>query len=162
MPDFAQPLREHLIRALEWEEAHVEFRKAIEGIPAERRGDRPAGFDHSPWELVEHMRRAQKDLLEFAINAAYSHTLTWPDDYWPTDRLPADAAWNASVAAFEADRAKLQQLVRDASVDLFALVPTGKDRQTYLRSILLVLDHNAYHLGQLIAVRRALGIWTSS
>jgi hypothetical protein len=162
MTDFALPVREHLIRALEWEEAHVGFRKAIEGIPAARRGDRPAGFDHSPWELLEHMRLAQKDLLEFGVNPAYKHTLTWPDDYWPTDRMPSDAAWNASVAAFEADRTKLQQLVRDASLDLFTLVPTGKGLQTYLRTILLVLDHNAYHLGQLIAVRRALGIWKSS
>jgi len=162
MTNIPTPLREHLIRALEWEDAHVDFRKAIEGIPAERRGERPAGFDHSPWDLLEHMRRAQQDLLEFCVNAGYSHTLTWPDDYWPADRSPSDAAWNASIAAFEADRATLQQLVRDPSLDLFALVPTGEGRQTYLRAILVVLDHNAYHLGQLIAVRRALQIWKSS
>ena len=162
MTDLARPLRDHLIRALEWEEAHTGFRNAIEGIPPDRRGDRAAGFAHSPWELLEHIRLAQNDLLEFCLNPAYSHTRTWPDDYWPTDRVPSDAAWDASVVAVEADRARLQQLVRDGSLDLFTLVPTGKERQTYLRAILLVLDHNAYHLGQLIAVRRALGIWKSS
>ncbi len=159
MTDPSHPLREHLIRALDWEEAHVAFDKAIEGIPAARRGDRPAGFGHSLWQLLEHMRLAQKDLLEFCVNPRYSHTLNWPDDYWPRDPTPSDAEWNASIADFKADRAKLQGLAGDGSLDLFALVPTGKARQTYLRAILLVIDHNAYHLGQLIAVRSALGIW---
>jgi hypothetical protein len=159
MMDPSGLLRDHLVRALQWEEAHVGFAKATDGIPTAVRGSRPPGFDHSAWDLLEHMRLAQNDLVEFCINPAYVHARTWPDDYWPSDPSPSDAEWTASVAGFAADRAKLQQLVHDGSVDLFALVPTGSGRQTYLRAILLVLDHNAYHLGQLITVRRALGAW---
>jgi len=160
MPAATDPLRTHLIRALEWEEAHVAFDRAIEGLPADSRGRRPAGFDHSPWQLLEHMRRAQKDLLDFCANPRYEHTLAWPDDYWPPpSAVPDQTAWEASVADFKSDRRRLIQLVRDPSIDLFATVPTGRGHQTYLRAILLVVDHNAYHLGQLVAVRRALGVW---
>ena len=155
----SDPIREHLARALDWDEAHVSFDKAIDGIPADRRGAQPAGFEHSPWQLLEHLRLAQKDLLDFAVNPAYVHALNWPDDYWPKDPVPSADAWNRSIADFKADREKLKQLVRRPEVDLSALVPTGQGPQTYLRAILLVMDHNAYHLGQLVAVRRALGIW---
>jgi uncharacterized damage-inducible protein DinB len=162
MTDSLLPLRDHLVRALDWEEAHAGLDKAIDGIPPERRGDRAAGFAHSPWELLEHMRFAQNDLLDFCVNPAYKHSRKWPDDYWPRDPTPTETAWTASIAALKADRARLQQLARNTSLDLFALVPTGKGQQTYLRALLLVIDHNAYHVGQLIAVRRALGIWKSS
>jgi len=156
MPD---PLRAQLARLLDWEEAHVGFAKAVEGIAAEHRGSRPVGFEHSPWQLLEHMRLAQKDLLAFCVDAQYVHTLEWPGDYWPRNAAPPDKAWDASIADFKADREKLKALAADARVDLFSLVPTGKGSQTYLRAILLVADHNAYHLGQLVAVRRAIGIW---
>jgi hypothetical protein len=155
----AENFRDHLSRALEWEEAHAGFDKAVAAVPPESRGLRPRGFEHSPWDLLEHLRRAQNDLLEFCAKADYKHTLTWPDDYWPADRVPSEQAWNASVDGYRKDRAALQALVRDTSVDLSSLVPTGTGNQTYLRAILLVIDHNAYHVGQLIAVRRALGIW---
>ena len=106
------------------------------------------------------MRLAQKDILDFCMNARYVHALKWPDDYWPKDPAPPSAkAWSNSIADFKADRERLKKLAGDASVDLEALVPTGKGRQTYLRAILLVVDHNAYHLGQLVAVRRALDVW---
>ena len=154
------PLRAQLDRLLDWEEAHVGFEKAFDGVAAEKRGVRPAGFEHSLWQLLEHLRLAQKDLLEFCVNANYVHSMKWPDDYWPKDPAPAEAtAWNRGIEDFKEDREKLKQLVRDTSVDLFSTVPTGKDRQTYLRAILLVVDHNGYHLGQVIAVRRALGVW---
>ena len=154
------PLRAHLVRALDWEEAHVGFDKAVEGIPADRRGSHAAGFEHTPWQLVEHLRLAQKDLLDFCVNPSYVHTLKWPDDYWPQNGAPPDdAAWNESIADFKADREKLKELVRNTGLDLSALVPTGKPRQTYLRAVLLVIDHAAYHVGQLVAVRRALGVW---
>jgi uncharacterized damage-inducible protein DinB len=154
------PLRAHLIRALDWEEAHVSFEKAIEGIPADRRGSPVAGFEHTLWQLLEHMRVAQKDLLEFCVDAKYVHTRKWPDDYWPQQPAPpGESAWNDSVADFRADRDRLKELIRSRGLDLYATVPTGKDKQTYLRAILLVVDHNAYHLGQLVAVRRALGVW---
>ena len=148
------------MRLLDWEEAHVGFDKAVDGIPADRRGSHAAGFEHTPWQLLEHMRVAQKDLLDFCINSQYVHALRWPEDYWPQSPAPpAAAAWNESIADFKADREKLKQRVREAHVDLFAAVPTGKAQQTFLRTILLVADHNAYHIGQLVAVRRALGIW---
>jgi uncharacterized damage-inducible protein DinB len=151
-------LREHLVRLLDWEDAHVGFDKAIEDIPADRRGARPAGFEHSPWQLLEHMRLAQEDILDFCLNERYEHTLKWPDDYWPDPAPPREPAWARSVASFSGSREKLKALARDVE-DLTAAVPTGKAHQTYLRAILLAADHTAYHVGQLVAVRRALGIW---
>ena len=154
------PLRSQLARFLDWDEAHVGFDKAVDGIPADQRGSRVAGFEHTPWQLLEHLRVAQKDLLDFCVNSEYVHALKWPEDYWPQSPAPPGAtAWNESVAEFKADRETLKRLVRDTGVDLFATVPMGKGQQTYLRAILLVADHNAYHLGQLVALRRALGIW---
>jgi uncharacterized damage-inducible protein DinB len=154
----SDPLREQLARILDWEEAHVGFDKAVDGIPPDRRGARVAGFEHSPWQLVEHMRIAQEDILDFCVNANYQHDMKWPDDYWPKDASPDEAAWKRSLAAFAQSRDALKQLARQVK-DLTAPVPTGKSNQTYLRAILLVADHSAYHVGQLVAVRRALGIW---
>src|SRR5688500_17329681 len=106
----ADPLREHLVRLLDWEEAHAGFEKAVGDMPAELRGMRPAVFEHSSWQLLEHLRLAQKDLLDFCVNARYEHTLTFPDDYWPrTPEPPSPDAWDASVADFIADREKLKQ-----------------------------------------------------
>ena len=150
--------RDYLVRVLDWEEAHVGFDKAIDGIPADKRGARAAGFEHSPWQLVEHIRLAQDDILDFCVNPKYHHNLKWPDDYWPAAAPPHDKAWNDSIASFTRSREQMKALARDVD-DLTANVPTGKDNQTYLRAILLVADHTAYHLGQLVAVRRALGIW---
>ena len=158
--DTSDPLRTQLIRLLDWEEAHVGFDKAVQGIPAGQRGALAAGFAHTPWQLLEHLRLAQKDLLDFCVNAQYAHALRWPGDYWPAAPAPPDAAaWKASIDDFRKDRELLKRLVRDPRVDLFALVPKGKRQQTYLRTILVVVDHNAYHVGQLVAVRRALGAW---
>lgn len=151
-------LRDHLARLLDWEDAHVGFDKAIDGIPADKRATRPVGFEHSPWQLLEHMRLAQDDILDFAVNANYQHNLTWPDDYWPQAEPAGDTAWNESVAAYLRGRDQLKALARDVD-DLTAAVPTGKDGQTYLRAILLAADHAAYHVGQLVAVRKALNIW---
>lgn len=152
-------IRDHLVRVLDWEDAHVGFDKAIAGIPARARGGRPPGFEHSPWQLLEHIRIAQKDILDFCLNAAYRHTMAWPGDYWPqTPAPPDDAAWTHAVAACTRDRERLQQLARETD-DLTASVPTGTPDQTYLRAILLAADHAAYHVGQIVAVRRALGVW---
>lgn len=155
-----QPLREQLVRILDWEEAHVGFDKALDGLAAEKRGARAAGFEHSVWQLLEHIRLAQADILDFCLNDAYVHNMKWPDDYWPAQPAPAStAAWDEAIAAVRHDREQFKKLAREAK-DLYALVPKGKGHQTYLRALLLVADHNSYHLGQIVAVRRALGAWT--
>ena len=152
-------LREHLVRVLDWGEAHVDFDKGVENVPADKRGARAAGFEHSLWQLLEHMRLAQEDILDFCVNPKYVHTRHWPDDYWPKNPAPPDAkAWDGSIALFIRDRDRMKQVARETP-DLYASVPTGNEKQTYLRAVLLVTDHNAYHLGQILAVRRALGIW---
>jgi uncharacterized damage-inducible protein DinB len=151
-------IRDHLARALSWEEARVNFAKAVAGVPADKRGARPPGFEHSIWQLVEHIRLAQNDILDFCVNPAYEHTMKWPDDYWPSAEPQGAKVWDESLAAYARDLEALTRLARDTP-DLTALVPTGKGAQTYLRAILLVLDHTSYHVGQLLEVRRALGIW---
>ncbi|HLG56385.1 MAG TPA: DinB family protein [Vicinamibacterales bacterium] len=159
MRDSSDAIRDHLVRVLDWEEAHVGFDKAVDGIPPDKRGARAAGFEHSPWQLLEHLRIAQEDILDFCVNANYEHVMKWPDDYWPKNPAPPDAtAWTDSIAAYTRSREALKRLARDVE-DVTATVPTGKDKQTYLRAILLVADHAAYHVGQLVAVRRALGVW---
>ena len=151
--------RDHLVRLLDWEDAHVGFDKTVEGIAPQHRGARPAGFEHSPWQLLEHLRLAQEDILDFCVNPSYEHTMKWPDDYWPDDPAPpGDQAWAESIAGFVRSRDALKKLAREVP-DLAATVPTGKGSQTYLRAILLAADHVAYHVGQLVAVRKALGLW---
>jgi uncharacterized damage-inducible protein DinB len=153
-------LRTHLRKLLDWEGAHVSFDTAVDGIPPASRGVAPNGLPHSLWQLVEHIRRAQRDILEFCRNPQYEEP-SW-SDYWPpTAAPPSEAAWEESLANFRRDREELKQLAADTSVDLFEGIPHGTG-QTYLRELLLVADHNAYHVGQLVAVRRGLGIWTSS
>ena len=154
-------LRAQLRRLLDWQDAHAGFDAAVEGVPARLRGVRPEGSPHSPWELLEHLRLTQEDILDFCRNPAYAER-TWPDDYWPRGAAPpTPEAWEESVAGFRRDRAALQQLAADPSIDLFATIPHGTG-QTYLRELLLVADHNAYHLGQLVQVRRQLGAWKAS
>ena len=159
MNGLTRAYRDHLERVLDWEDAHVGFDKAVDGIPPDKRGARPAGFEHSAWQLLEHIRIVQEDILDFCVNPAYEHTMEWPDDYWRTDPAPpSQTAWTDSIASYARSREDLKRLARDAD-DLTATVPTGKGNQTYLRAILLAADHAAYHVGQLVAVRRALGIW---
>jgi len=156
--DQDEPLREHLRKLLAWEDAHVDFEGAVEAIAPERRGEAPAGIPFSPWQLLEHLRITQHDILDFCRNAQYRER-AWPKEYWPDSPTPPGASsWDESVAQYRRDREGLKALAADRSVDLFATIPHGNG-QTYLREILLVADHNAYHVGQLILVRRALGIW---
>jgi uncharacterized damage-inducible protein DinB len=126
------------------------------------RGTRPPGLPHSIWELVEHIRMAQNDILDFCVNENY-HEKSWPDDYWPPSPSPAsDAAWENSLGAVREDLRALKELAADSSIDLAARIPHGTSRkQTYLRELLLVADHTAYHVGQIVFVRQALGIWKS-
>jgi hypothetical protein len=151
-------LREHLVSLLKGGSAHLDFEAAIEGLPAEARGGRPAGLPHTPWRLLEHMRIAQWDILEFSRNPAHVSP-AWPAGYWPEGDAPPDtAAWDRSVAAFRADLKAMQALVADPANDLFAPFAHGQG-QTLLREALLLADHNAYHLGQFVTVRRLLGAW---
>jgi hypothetical protein len=154
----SEVLRKQLARALDWEDAHVGFDGAVKGLPAGLRGRRPKGLPHSPWELLEHLRLVQWDLLDFCVNSDYAER-RFPDDYWPkTVRPPRARSWNESIAAFRANRKALQALVLDQKIDLFARIPHGEG-QTYLREILLVIDHGAYHVGQLVMARKLLGAW---
>ena len=151
-------LRTQLVRLLDWEDAHVGFDAAVEGLPPPLRGVRPEGFPHSAWQLLEHIRLAQRDILEFCTDSAYRER-AWPDDYWPAaPEPPTPEAWDESVAGLVRDRELLGQLAADPDLDLFARVPHGSG-QSYLREILLVADHGAYHVGQLVALRRMLGAW---
>lgn len=145
-------------KALAWHDAHVDFDQAVDGLGAELRGERPPGMPHSVWEIVEHMRIAQRDILDFCRSPDYVE-MKWPDDYWPrTPAPPSTTAWNASITAFHHDLQALQDLAADPDVDLFAAIPHGSG-QTYLRELILVIDHNAYHLGELLAIRRMLNAW---
>ncbi len=151
-------LRDHLLWLLRGGNAHVEFDRALAGLPAKLRGVKPAGLPYSPWQLLEHMRISQWDILEFSRNPKHVSP-KWPEGYWPKIPAPPDAsAWTRSLAAFRADSRAMQRLVADPSTDLYARIPHGEG-QTVFREALLVADHNAYHLGQLIVVRRLLGAW---
>jgi hypothetical protein len=151
-------LRQHLLELLKGESAHASFQDAIQDFPAELRGKRPKGAPHSPWELLEHMRIAQWDILEFSRNPGYK-SLKWPEGYWPESPEPPDEkAWDRSVHAFCQELQTMCALVADDATDLYARIPHG-DGQTLLREALLVADHNAYHLGQLVLLRRTLGAW---
>jgi hypothetical protein len=153
-------MREQLAASLDWGEAHADFDKAVEGLAPELRGRRVAGLPHSPWEILEHLRIAQHDMLDFTRNPNYVE-MRWPADYWPASADPPDvAAWDTSVAAFRRDRAALQTIAVDRAIDLESRIPHGTG-QTYGREILLVLDHNAYHVGELVVVRRLLGAWSA-
>ena len=151
-------IRQHISRLLAWEEAHAGFDSAVDGIPVSARGAKPDRLPYSPWQLLEHLRRTQHDILDFCRNPHYEE-LKWPDDYWPEAAAPSsDAAWDDSIAEFRKDREALQQMATDPGVELTAAIPHGTG-QTYLRELLLVADHSAYHVGELIIVRRLLGIW---
>jgi len=155
-----QALRERLVDFLDGEHAHVGFERviaAIEAGPAELRGRRPAGFSHSPWELLEHLRIAQKDILEFSRDPDWVSP-AWPEGYWPGEAAPAPGAWEASVEAFCNDLEAMKELVCDPERDLFEAFPWG-DGQTLLREAMLLADHNAYHVGQLVDAARLLGAW---
>jgi uncharacterized damage-inducible protein DinB len=157
--DNDKALRAQLVKLLDFEEAHVGFDRAVKGIPARLRGKVPAGGEHSLWQLLEHLRIAQADIIEFCRTAKYTEK-KWPDDYWPASPAPRSAAaWAKSIADYRRERKAFQRLAANPKIDLLAAIPHGTG-QTYLREILLAADHAAYHIGQIIAVRRQLGIWT--
>ena len=153
-----EPLRHQLSKFTDFGDAHATADAAIADLEHELQGTRPTGLPHSPWELLEHLRITQHDILDFCRNPKYEE-LKWPDEYWPTSVAPPSAgAWKKSVASFRSDRDALRALATDAKIDLFAKIPHG-DGQTYLRELLLAQDHVSYHVGQLVLVRQLLGAW---
>jgi uncharacterized damage-inducible protein DinB len=154
----SDPRREQLAELLAWRGAHADYPAAVRGFAPRLRSVVPDGWAHSAWQLVEHIRLAQADILEFCVSRRYKEK-SWPEGYWPRSPRPSNAgAWAASISAYRRDLRALQQLARNQRIDLMAPVPNG-DGQTYFRELLLVADHTAYHVGQLVALRRQLGNW---
>jgi hypothetical protein len=152
------PLREQLVFLLRGGGAHVDFEAAVKGIPVELRGKRPPRSPHSCWELIEHMRIAQWDILEFTRDSNHESP-KWPEGYWPESPAPPDTrAWQKSLRVFREDLEAMCQLIADPGTDLMARIPHGEG-QTPLREALLLADHNSYHMGQLVLVRKLLGAW---
>jgi DinB superfamily len=153
-------LRTHVLEVLRGGHAHATFDDAVADFPPELRGVAPARSPHSAWQLLEHIRLGQRDILEFSRNTDGKYeSPEWPEGYWPASSAPPHAkAWDASVAAVRKDRGELEDMVADPSVDLLMPFSWG-DGQTLLREALLVADHTAYHVGQLVLVRLLLGAW---
>jgi hypothetical protein len=153
-----QLLRQQLAKLIDWNEAHADLSAAVHDFPAKLRGQAPEGLRHSAWQLLEHVRIALWDILEFSRDAQHKSP-KWPEGYWPeTAAPPSDKAWDESVKAILKAQVEFRKLVQDPSHDLFKPLPHGEG-QTLLREVLLAADHGAYHLGQLVLVRRALGAW---
>ena len=153
-------LREHLLYLLRGGGAHVHFDDAFGDLTAEETGRSVEGVPYTVWQVLEHMRIAQWDILEFSRNPAY-RSPKWPEEYWPQRPAPAHAReWEQSVKSFRDDSAAMEALVADPSTDLFARIPHATG-QTILREALLIADHNAYHLGQVVLIRKLLGSWPS-
>ncbi|HEX3555305.1 MAG TPA: DinB family protein [Thermoanaerobaculia bacterium] len=156
--DKGQSLRDHLVKLLRGRGAHLDLDQAIGELPKELRGAKAPGLPHTVWQLLEHLRIAQWDILEFSRNEDHVSP-AWPEGYWPdTAAPPDDAAWDQCVESLHRDLKAMEDLVADPKTDLYAKIPWG-DGQTILREALLVADHNAYHLGQVVSVRQALGAW---
>lgn len=148
-------LRAQLAVAMSGREAHIDFESALKDFPVKARGVKPAGAPHTAWQLLEHLRIAQHDILEFSRNPQYQSP-KWPEGYWPESEAPPDTeAWDASVAAFEKDARELDKLIADPKQDLFKAFAHG-DGQTLLREALLVSSHNSYHLGQLVFLKKSV------
>ena len=151
-------LRQHVLDLLRGGHAHVPFDAAVANLPSNLRGKKPKDAPYTAWQLLEHLRIAQWDILEFSRDPKHASP-AWPDGYWPkTEKPPSPAAWNNSIRRFRSDLIAMAKLVADKKSDLFARIPHG-DGQTLLREALLVADHNAYHIGQIVLLRRLLGDW---
>lgn len=154
-----QHIRQQLVNALGKRQAHQSFETVIENFPLARYNIKPPNTPYSFWHLLEHMRIAQADILDYIENPDYQY-LKFPDDYWPPADSQADAAaWQATIDSFLADRASLIAIVQDPARDLAAQIPHGQAGHTILREILVVAAHNAYHIGEFGSLRGTLGLW---
>lgn len=152
------PLQQHLLNLLSFKGAHAGFDEAVRGLPPELRGKKIKGAPHTIWQLVEHMRIAQWDILEFSRDANHVSP-KWPEGYWPSASPSSEVAWKKSITGFRRDLEEMKQLVAESDEEqLYARIAHG-DGQTLLREALLVADHNSYHLGQLVMLRKLLGNW---
>jgi uncharacterized damage-inducible protein DinB len=152
------PVREQVSKLLKGGQAHLSLEDAIKDFPSKLRGKKPEGATHTAWQLLEHIRIAQWDILEFSRNAKHVSP-SWPEGYWPkAEKPPSDAAWKKTIDAITKDLAAMQKLVENPKTDLYVRIPHGTG-QNILREALLIADHNAYHLGQLVLLRRLLGAW---
>ena len=153
-----EDVREQLLRALRGASAHPDVTSALEGVPEADRGRRATGFPHTLWQLLEHLRIAQRDILDFGRTPDHESP-EFPKGYWPeSERPPSDVAWGESLDSFRADLEALQEIVGDPGIDLTAPIP-HLDGPTWFREMMLVVSHNAYHVGQVVQLRRALGCW---
>ncbi len=153
-----QSIREHLLSLLRGGNAHTTFDDAVARLPGDARGKKVRGLPHTLWMVLEHLRIAQWDILEFSRNPKHVSP-KWPTGYWPEKSAPdSDAAWNSSVKSFRADLKAMEGLIFNPETDLYAKIPWGQG-QTILREALLVADHNAYHIGEMVLLRRLLGAW---
>jgi uncharacterized damage-inducible protein DinB len=151
--------RKIVASSLDWEQAHSSLESALRGLPHELRGKRPTGFPHSVWELLEHIRITQHDLLDFVQNPDYQEKLEWPKAYWPPNPAPSsEKSWNESLAGWRKDRMALERFTTGSDIDLTTKIPKGSG-QTYLRTILVAVDHASYHVAQIITVRQLIGAW---
>ncbi len=152
------PLRSHVLELLKGGHAHVDLETAIKGVPVKLRGKKPSGAEHTLWQLLEHIRIGQWDILEFSRNAKHVSP-KWPEGYWPVTAAPPSAsAWNKSVRQVREDLKAMEKLVASPKTDLLAKIPHG-DGQTMLREALLLADHTSYHVGQIVLLRRMLDAW---
>lgn len=148
--------------SLDWEQAHMSLESAVAGLAPELRSKKPEALPHSVWDILEHIRIAQHDLLDFCTNPDYHHDLAWPDDYWPKEsRDVSDAEWEKSVTEFKREREELKKFTTENDRDLTATIPAGTG-QTYLRTVIVALDHTSYHTGEIVTVRRLIGAWPPS
>ncbi len=151
--------RKHLLASLQGLSAHISFEKTIKDFPVDDYNEKISGIQYSCWDLLEHLRIAQWDILDFIVNPEYQ-SKKWSDDYWPSDQGDEEK-WEQSVKKFLEDRKKLEAMVEDDATDLYGPIPHAPD-YTIFREIIIVIDHNSYHTGQLLSLRRALGIWSTS
>ena len=152
------PLRQQLVRLLDGVDAHMPFEEAVRDFPDDAMNERPPNVGYTPWHLLEHLRLAQADILDYVTNPAYVER-EWPREYWPDPTASATRAeWDATIAGFLADRAAIRALIADHSHDLFAVIP-GTPGHTLLREVRIVADHNAYHVGEFAILRQVMGSW---